>query len=120
MIHTIDIDNVRKVLSICKYYDDIINYDIAYGDFVSFDLIDFYKDYIFSSDDNDKIVFLDNCMYKYVTDYKYHKELKSIINSKEIDINSYKKTKKLLRKITIFDDNYENNKILNYQSSKWI
>ena len=45
MIHTIDMDNVRKVLSICEHYDDIINYEVE--DIISFELIDFYKDYVF-------------------------------------------------------------------------
>lgn len=113
-------ETIRRVFRICKYYDEIINYDVAYGDFVSFDLIDFYKDYVFSSEEEDKILFLDSCMYKYVSDFKYHKGLKSIITSRDIDINSYKKTKRLLRKIISFDDKYESDRVLNYQSSKWI
>ena len=37
----------NKVLDVCKYYDDIINYDIASFDEISYDLIDWYKDFIF-------------------------------------------------------------------------
>lgn len=120
MIHTIDMDNVRKVLSTCKYYDDIINYEVGYDDIISFELIDFYKDYIFSYKDEDKIKLIDCCMYKYVSNYNYRKGLKSIINTRDIDLNSYKKTNKLIRKIIKYDDNYENERVRNIIVSKWI
>ena len=118
MIHTIDMDNVRKVLSICEHYDDIINYEVE--DIISFELIDFYKDYVFSYKDEDKIKLIDSCMYKYVSDYNYRKGLKSIINDRDIDLNSYKKTNKLIRKIIKYDDNYENERVRNIVVSKWI
>ena len=120
MIHTIDMNNVKKVLNICKYYDDIINYEIEYGDILSFELIDFYKDYVFSYKEEDKIKIIDNCIYKYISDYNYRKGLKNIINTRDIDLNSYKKTNKLIRKIIKYDDNYENDKVLNITISKWI
>ena len=46
--HTIDISNVKKILKCCPYYDDIINSEVDYEDELSFDLIDWYKDLIFS------------------------------------------------------------------------
>lgn len=120
MIHTIDMDNVKEVFDICKYYDDIINYEIEENDYISFNLIDFYKDYVFSYNDKDKIKLIDSCMYKYISDYNYRKGLKSIINNNDIDLNSYKKTNKLIRKIIKYDDNYENDKVFNIAVSKWI
>ena len=120
MIHTIDMDNVKEVFSICKYYDEIINYEIDEDDIISFNLIDFYKDYVFSYKENDKIIFIDNCMYKYINDYNYQKGLKKIINDNDIDLNSYKKTNRLIKKIIKYDDNYENDKALNVVVSKWI
>ena len=120
MVHTIDMDNVRKVLTICKYYDEIINYEIEEDDMISFNLIDFYKDYVFSYKEEDKIKLIDNCMYKYVSDYNYRKGLKNIINIRDIDLNSYKKTNKLIRKIIKYDDNYEDERVRNIVISKWI
>lgn len=119
MTHTIDINNIRKVLSICKYYDEIINYEIE-EDIISFELIDFYKDYIFSYKEEDKIKLIDECMYKYITNYNYQKGLKKIININEIDLNNYKKTNKLIRKIIKYDDNYENTRVRNITVTKWI
>ena len=120
MLHTIDMNNVKKVLDSSKYYDEIINYNIEYDDIISFELIDFYKDYIFSIKDIDKIKIIDNIMYKYINDYYYRKGIKNILSLKEIDINSYKKTNKLIRKLIKYDDNYENNRILNIKVSRWI
>jgi len=120
MIHIVDMNNVKKVFSICKYYDDIINYEIEYDDMISFYLIDFYKDYVFSYRDDDKIELIDNCLYKYVSDYNYRKGLKKIISIKDIDINSYKKTNKIIRKIIKYDDSFENDKVLNIAVSRWI
>ena len=120
MVHIVDIDNVRKVIGICKYYDDIINYEIDDNDNISFELIDFYKDYIFSIGNEDKIKLIDSCMYKYISDYNYRKGLRNIININNIDLNSYKKTNKLIRKIIKYDDNHENERVRNIVVSRWI
>ena len=120
MVHIIDMDNVKKTLDICKYYDDIINYEIEEEDNISFELIDFYKDYVFSVKNDDKIKLLDTCMYKYISEYYYREGLKSIINIRDIDLNNYKKTNKLIRKIIKYDDNYENERVRKITISKWI
>ena len=120
MVHTIDMNNVKEVLNNCKYYDEIINYDIAYDDIISFDLIDFYKDYIFSIKDINKMKEIDNIMYKYIDDYYYRKGIKKIISPRDIDINNFKKTNRLIRKLIKYDDNYEKERVLNIRVSRWI
>ena len=65
---TIDVTNVKKILKCCPYYDDIINSDIMYNDDLSIDLIEWYKDIIFSCNgDNEEdikvIRNIDRCMY---------------------------------------------------------
>ena len=49
----VDVINVKKILKTCPHYDEIINYDFDYNDELSIDLIDWYKDLIFSCDGND-------------------------------------------------------------------
>lgn len=122
MISTKTLD---KILEKCKYYDEIINYDIAPYDEISYDLIDWYKDFIFSRDLNDKdelliIELLDKCMYYYVSDYRYQKGLKRIININDIDLNSNRKIKKLIKTIFNYHKYYEENAILNIYVGKWI
>ena len=68
---TVDVINARRILRFCPYYDDIINYDIRYDDEFSFDLIDWYKDLIFSCDGNNDnemniVRLIDKSMYLYI------------------------------------------------------
>jgi len=123
--HTIDITNVKKILKCCPYYDDIINYDISCDDELSIDLVDWYKDLIFSCDgDNEnetKIInIIDKCIYKYVCSNKYRNGLRKIINVKDIDLNSDKSIKKLIKKILDYNNKYETMEVLNITSSKWL
>ncbi|MEE0634373.1 MAG: hypothetical protein UCL21_01005, partial [Bacilli bacterium] len=65
---TIDVTNVKKILKCCPYYDDIINSDIMYNDDLSIDLIEWYKDIIFSCNgDNEEDIKIDEPMKKHIS-----------------------------------------------------
>lgn len=122
---TIDISNVKKILKCCPHYDDIINSEVDYEDELSFDLIDWYKDLIFSCNaDNEEEVkiirLIDRSLYMYVNSYKYKIGLKKIIDIKDIDLNSDKSIKNLIKKIINYTTIYENNEILNITSGRWL
>ena len=122
---TIDISNVKKILKCCPHYDDIINSEVDYEDELSFDLIDWYKDLIFSCNaDNEEEVkiirLLDRSLYMYVNSYKYKIGLKKIIDIKDIDLNSDKSIKNLIKKIINYTTKYENNEILNITNGRWL
>ena len=122
---TIDISNVKKILKCCPHYDDIINSEVDYEDELSFDLIDWYKDLIFSCNaDNEEEVkiirLIDRSLYMYVNSYKYKIGLKKIIDIKDIDLNSDKSIKNLIKKIVNYTTKYENNEILNITSGRWL
>ena len=113
---TIDISNVKKILKCCPHYDDIINSEVDYEDELSFDLIDWYKDLIFSCNaDNEEEVkiirLIDRSLYMYVNSYKYKIGLKKIIDIKDID---------LIKKIINYTTKYENNEILNITNGRWL
>lgn len=115
---TIDVTNVKKILKCCPYYDDIINSDVIYEDELSIDLIDWYKDLIFSCNgDNEediKVVRdIDRCMYLYINDNKYRKELKKII---DLSLSNDKIIDSILR----YTSKYEDNEILYITSTKWL
>ena len=100
---TIDVTNVKKILKCCPYYDDIINSDIMYNDDLSIDLIEWYKDIIFSCNgDNEEdikvIRNIDRCMY----------------------INLNDNYKEVVNKILNYTEEYEENELLNITSTKWI
>ena len=122
---TIDISNVKKILKCCPHYDDIINSEVDYEDELSFDLIYWYKDLIFSCNaDNEEEVkiirLIDRSLYMYVNSYKYKIGLKKIIDIKDIDLNSDKSIKNLIKKIINYTTKYENNEILNITSGRWL
>ena len=118
---TIDVTNVKKILKCCPYYDDIINSDIMYNDDLSIDLIEWYKDIIFSCNgDNEEdikiIRNIDRCMYIY--DNKYKKGLKKRIINNDINLND--NYKEVVNKILNYTEEYEENELLNITSTKWI
>lgn len=120
---TIDVTNVKKILKCCPYYDDIINSDIIYNDDLSIDLIEWYKDIIFSCNgDNEEdikvIRNIDRCMYIYVNDTKYKKGLKKRIINNDINLND--NYKEVVNKILNYTEEYEENELLNITSTKWI
>ena len=122
---TIDISNVKKILKCCPHYDDIINSEVDYEDELSFDLIDWYKDLIFSCNaDNEEEVkiirLIDRSLYMYVNSYKYKIGLKKIIDIKDIVLNSDKSIKNLIKKIINYTTKYENNEILNITNGRWL
>ena len=121
----IDVVNVKKILETCPHYDEIINFDFDYEDEITIDLIDWYKDLIFSCDGNNDqeteiIKMIDNSMYIYINDYKYRKGLSKIISPRDIDLNSERSIKKLIKKILDYTSKYETSEILNISSSRWI
>lgn len=122
---TIDISNVKKILKCCPHYDEIINSEVDYEDELSFDLIDWYKDLIFSCNVNNEeevkiIKLIDKSLYLYVSSYKYKIGLKKIINIRDIDLNSDKSIKNLIKKIINYTNKYENNEILNITNGRWL
>ena len=120
---TIDVTNVKKILKCCPYYDYIINSDIMYNDDLSIDLIEWYKDIIFSCNgDNEEdikiIRTIDRCMYIYINDNKYKKGLKKRIINNDINLND--NYKEVVNKILNYTEEYEENELLNITSTKWI
>lgn len=121
----VDIINVKRILEICPHYDEIINFEFDYSDEITIDLIDWYRDLIFSCDGNDEnetqiIKMIDNSMYMYISDHKYRKGLTKIISTRDIDLNSEKSIKKLIKKMLDYTSKYETVEILNVTSSKWL
>lgn len=120
-VFSLEASRAKRILSFCPYYDDIINYDIRYDDEFSFDLIDWYKDLVFSCDmDMEVIKVIDKCMYLYINSYEYRKGLMRIVNIGDIDMDSDKRKRRLIKKIINYTDRYEEDIILNIRVNKWI
>lgn len=121
----LDVDKIKALISCSPHYDEIINSNIEYESILSYDLIDWYKEFLFSSNPNNKedlklIKLIDDSMYLYINNYDYRVGISSIINSKYLDLNSTKNTKKIIRKILNYTDKYQDEQIFNIKRGRWI
>ena len=122
---TVDVTFVNKILEHCPHYDIIVHYEYDYGDKFSSKLIDWYRELIFAVNGNDekqlKIVeALDKGLYLYVKDNKYKSEFKKYLKVDEINLESKKLIKDLIKKIIIFTSKYEQKQIREVTSAIWI
>lgn len=106
--------HLSDVLSSCKNYDFIVNYNISANDDLSQCLIDFYQDYVFFNwSSSDSIRKLDIIIFTYLTDQKFN----------EYVCNIYLKSDEIL---LVFEDlvklynNYECDKLKMINNTIWI
>lgn len=121
----LDTNKIKKLISCSPHYDEIINSNIEYENELSYDLIDWYKEFIFSSNPNDKeslklIKLIDDSMYLYINNYNFRLGLLNTINYKYLDLNSTINTKKIIRKILNYTEKYKDEELLNIKIGKWI
>lgn len=103
-----------EVLNNCCNYDFIVNYDVANGDSLSQDLIQFYKDYVFfnwSSTDNIRL--LDMIIFKYITETNFNKYL----HDKYLESGDILPVFEILSKLY---NEYEQDKIKMIDTTIWI
>jgi len=122
---TIDVAFVNKILKHCPNYDLIVNYDFEYGDNLSSKLIDWYRELIFAVNSEDekqlKIVeALDKGLYLYIKDNRYKSEFKKHLRVEDINLESKKLIKDLIKKIIVFTSKYEQKQIMEVTSAIWI
>ena len=82
--------------------------------------IDEDKIYDLTEEEVKIIRLIDRSLYMYVNSYKYKIGLKKIIDIKDIDLNSDKSIKNLIKKIINYTTKYENNEILNITNGRWL
>jgi hypothetical protein len=116
---TIDIEHVRKVLSNCPHYDQIVNYEYQYGDTLSKKLIDWYRELIFSANGDDEkqlmlINSLDRSLYLYIKDNKYKRGLRNIITDEELTFEDKNLIKGVIKKLIEFTSSYEKKEVLEF------
>lgn len=122
---TVDVTFVNKILKHCPHYDLIVNYDYEYGDNLSSKLIDWYRELIFAVNSNDEkqlkvVEALDKGLYLYVKDNKYKSELRQQLKVEDINLESKKLIKDLIKKIIVFTSKYEQRQIMEVTSAIWI
>lgn len=122
---TIDYSLVRKILSTCPYYDNIVNYEYEEGDSLSQILIDWYRDLIFSADPNDErqlkvINAIDKSLYLYVNDKRYKKGLSKLLDADAVSLDNQNSIKNVIKTIILFTNSFQKEEVLDVSSSRWI
>jgi len=122
---TIDVERVKKILDNCPNYDKIINFEYKEGDVLSYKLVEWYKELIFSANASDEnqlriISEIDKSLYLYVNDRKYAKGLKKIISAEEVSLEDQGLIRTVIKKIIYFTNCYEKKEILNVRNTKWL
>lgn len=127
LVHTKTVDTtfVNKILSHCPNYDYIINYEYEYGDNITLKLIDWYRELIFAVNGTDEkqlkvVEAIDKGLCLYLKDNKYKSEFKKNIKIEDITLESKKLIKDLIKKIIVFTSKYEQRKVREIVTAKWI
>ena len=112
----------QHVLSLCPYFDEIINSDFLEDDLLTKKLIEYYREYIFNNGEknNHLITKLDQAMYKYINDYRFAKELKNTLEVDEVVCSKFAYIKELMNYIITFYDEYQevDNEVI--KTTKWL
>jgi len=97
-----------------KHFYEIVNYEYHNDDIFSYKLIEWYKEVVFFSIEDNLIKKLDDVIYLYITNKLFNKHLKNNINIKQININN----------LDLIDmlDNIKKDYINNYklETSRWL
>ena len=115
----------KEVVSICKNYYKIVNADIYEGDKVSRNIINLYSDYIFGMSiltkrEKEKLVLVDNIMYKFVTDVRFKKEMLKKLSSLKVSRSINHIVEYVMNKLIEYFEDYKDNNTKNIYIPRWI
>lgn len=109
----------NEVLKNCPNYNKIINFNYTKEDYITSKLIDIYKEYVLSNDDNDTTHEIDKVLNIYIENFEFRKELQEKIVKIKVrkDNNILKNI--VLSIIKIFSD-YEEYTTRKLYIARWI
>ena len=115
--------NANEIFNYCPNYDCIIN--SINDDDISNDLIDKYKEIVFSMDSTnmnhiEKLYKLDKIMYQYVEDYYFKRSMKEDIIKKQINIKEGMDHNDFIYNVFEFDSKYEEELYKNFETTVWV
>lgn len=109
----------NEVLKNCPNYNKIINFNYTKEDYITSKLINIYKEYVLSNDDNDATHEIDRVLNIYIENFEFRKELQEKIVKIKVrkDNNILKNI--VLSIIKIFSD-YEEYTTRKLYIARWI
>ena len=115
----------KEVVSICKNYYTIVNSEVYKNDKITQNMIKLYKDYIFNIEnitvrEREKMVSIDNIMYKFITDIKFKKDICDKLSKLSIPSRINNLVEYTINKILEYFEDYKDTMTRNIYIPRWI
>lgn len=115
----------KEVVSICKNYYTIVNSEVYKNDKITQNMIKLYKDYIFNIEnitvrEREKMVFIDNIMYKFITDIKFKKDICDKLSKLSVPSRINNLVEYTINKILEYFEDYKDTMTRNIYIPRWI
>lgn len=113
------IDKAAIVLEFCPNYDAIISFDYQVDDIISKQIIDYYRDYVFNFDHNNKedLLFIknfDQIIYEYIDSGKCFKEVQNHFRKNPSCYND------LINSFIRLNNEYSDRLVREITTTKWV
>lgn len=115
----------KEVVSICKNYYTIVNSEVYKNDKITQNMIKLYKDYIFNIEnitvrEIEKMVSIDNIMYKFITDIKFKKDICDKLSKLSVPSRINNLVEYTINKILEYFEDYKDTMTRNIYIPRWI
>ncbi len=115
----------KEVVSICKNYYTIVNSEVYKNDKITHNMIKLYKDYIFNIEnitvrEREKMVSVDNIMYKFITDIKFKKDICDKLSKLSVPSRINNLVEYTINKILEYFEDYKDTMTRNIYIPRWI
>ena len=115
----------KEIVSICKNYYKIVNSDFVSHDKFSCNVIKIYRDYLFNIEvitmrEKEKLVLIDNIMYKFITDKRFNKEMISKLSSLKVGKSVTNVVEYAINKLIEYFDEYKDTYTRSIYIPRWI
>ena len=115
----------KEIIKVCKNYYEIVNSDTYKNDKITSNMVKLYKDYIFgmyiiTQREREKMVSIDNIMYKFVTDIRFKKEMENKLSKLTISKNVIDLVSYVMNKMIEYFEDYKDTYTRNIYIPRWI
>ena len=115
----------KEIVSVCKYYYDIVNFEIYEDDKIKQNIINLYIEYIFSFDivtkrEKEKLEQIDKIVYKFLTDKRFNKEMIRELSHLRVSKAVSNVVEYVMNKMIEYFENYKTVYTRNIYIPRWI
>ncbi len=115
----------KEIVSVCKHYYDIVNFEIYEDDKIKQNIINLYIEYIFSFDivtkrEKEKLEQIDKIVYKFLTDKRFNKEMVRELSHLRVSKAVSNVVEYVMNKMIEYFENYKTVYTRNIYIPRWI